>query len=84
MHELAAAQRQCNGTFTVLFLADGVMSLLQDDETVAIPQLQSRYSAADLKARGLLALARKRGMDVFQDADLAGLLKRHRHCLSWK
>jgi sulfur relay protein TusB/DsrH len=69
---------------TVLFLADGVMRLLQDDEAVAIPQFQSRYSAADLAARGMLALARKRGMDVFEDEDLTGLLKRHRHCLSWK
>jgi sulfur relay protein TusB/DsrH len=69
---------------TVLFLADGVMRLLQDDEAVSIPRLHRRFSASDLAARGLLVLARKRGMDVFEDADLTGLLKRHRHCLSWK
>lgn len=69
---------------TVLFLADGVMCLLQGDDAESAVLVPGRYCEADLAARGLLALAQKRGLDIFQDADLGSLLERHRHCLSWK
>lgn len=69
---------------TVLFLADGVMRLLQDDDDEGAVLVPGRYCEADLAARGLLALAQERGIDIFQDADLGILLERHRHCMSWK
>ena len=69
---------------TVLFLADGVMRLLQDDDDEGAVLVPGRYCEADLAARGLLALAQERGIDIFQDTDLGILLERHRHCMSWK
>ena len=69
---------------TVLFLADGVMRLLRDDDVEGAVRVPGRYCEADLAARGLLALAQERGIDIFQDADLGSLLERHRHCMSWK
>ena len=70
---------------TVLMLADGVTVLLQ--EPIESPQgthARRCYARADLAARGLLLLAQARGVDVLEDSEIAGLLERHAHCLSWK
>ena len=38
----------------------------------------------DLEARGLLVAAQSAHVRTLADSEFAGLLKAHRHCLSWK
>lgn len=79
---LADCVAHCCAQDAVLFLDAGVLHLLHDrgPEVVAA---QAHYLEADLQARGLLDLARRRGVRVLDDAGFCELLAAHRHCLTW-
>lgn len=70
---------------SVLFLDAGVLHLLQ---TPLRPSERSAaaicYAAADLRAHGLLELARREGVDIVDDARCCELLALHAHSLTWK
>lgn len=68
----------------MFFLADGVMALLDGYKEVFPRWTEAGFSATDLAARGIEAVAENTGVTIFQDEELAVLLARHRHCLSWK
>jgi len=93
LHLLAGAGRQALDDClsqaeegdSVLFLDAGVLHLL------TIPQqpsgssaVASFYAAADLRAHGLLELARREGADIIDDAAFCQLLASHQHSLTWK
>ena len=84
----AAALRDCATVAvagdSVLFLADGVMALLNEEAHSLGDGIDLFWSGNDLQARGLAELAARAGVQAAADEDLAGLLAGHRHCLSWK
>lgn len=84
----AAALRECATVAvagdSVLFLADGVMALLNEATHCLDDGIDRLWSRNDLQARGLAELAARAGVQAAADEDLAGLLAGHRHCLSWK
>ena len=69
---------------TVLILADGVMALLHTPLTRFPDGCGVLFSAPDLEARGLAAVAAERDIGVVEDVGITTLLADHRHCLSWK
>ena len=68
---------------SVLFLADGVMSLLNDEADCFDDGVELMYSRIDVRARGLETLASRNGVQQLEDDGLAPLLNEHGHCLSW-
>lgn len=68
----------------VLFLADGVMTLLDGGPAVFDDGIERMYSRIDVQARGLAELAAQRSVRQVEDDRLPELLCTHCHCLSWK
>ncbi|MGK2927285.1 MAG: DsrH/TusB family sulfur metabolism protein [Lysobacterales bacterium] len=72
----------CVAGDALLFLDAGVLQLLQ-----ALPGLPSgaeaHFLAADLQARGLLDVARRRQLSVLDDDAFCDLLTAHGRCLTW-
>jgi sulfur relay protein TusB/DsrH len=70
-----------------LFLDAGVLHLLQYADgsltTALAPAAEAHYLAADLQARGLLALARRLEVSVVDDLAFCEMLAAHDHCLTW-
>jgi len=70
---------------SLLFLDAGVLHCLQPE--FRLPEAlkdAAWFSAADLDARGLGAVARRAGLQLAADARFSQLLRQHRHCLTWK
>lgn len=70
---------------SVLFLDAGVLQLLHKlPRQSGSSAVAAYYSAADLRAHGLLEVARREGADVVDDAGCCELLALHPHSLTWK
>jgi sulfur relay protein TusB/DsrH len=69
---------------TMLFLDCGVLHLLRlaagspGESTAAV-----MFAEKDLRAHGLLHLARRVQADTLDDAGFCELLETHQHCLTW-
>lgn len=68
----------------VLFLDAGVQHLLHFGSGPLAGLAEAHFSAADLQAHGLFALARRTGVSVIDDAGFCALLQAHHHCLTWR
>ena len=79
-----ACQRMVDTGDTVLLLADGVMVLAEERPPGFGDGVDVVYNRTDIEARGLVALAAGAAVAVVADRDLPPLLRRHRHCVSWK
>ncbi len=69
----------------MVFIDSGVMHLVS--ESGARTDLRSpglAFSREDLEARGLLRIAQKQGVKILSDRAVAGLFRKHEHCLTWK
>lgn len=81
---LCAARRMAGAGDTVCLLADGVMVLAEEGAAGFADGVQLVCATTDLEARGLGGLASDLAVATASDREIAGLLRRHRHCLSWK
>ena len=80
-----ACRKFCNAGDSVLFLDDGVRQLLLGEPGKQLPPgVAVYYSEPDLRARGLHGAAGHDRVRTLPDDAFTGLLKGHRHCLSWK
>ncbi|MDH3940153.1 MAG: hypothetical protein OET46_04110 [Xanthomonadales bacterium] len=69
----------------VLFVDDGVMWLAAANIGEEPPfACSSMFLAADLQARGLLAVAHDLQVRVVTDQEFPDLLRKHATCLTWK
>jgi len=69
---------------SVLFLDAGVLQLLRSGPvSLAGGSAAVYFAAVDLRAQGLVDLARRSQVDILEDAGFCALLERHRHCLTW-
>jgi sulfur relay protein TusB/DsrH len=75
---------QVAATDSVLFLDAGVLHLLRASaDSLAGSAAAVYFGDADLRAHGLLELARRAQLDVLDDAGFCDLLAAHTHCLTW-
>lgn len=80
-----ACRRACSAGDSVLFMDNGVRQLLLGEPGKQLPPgVAMHFSKPDLEARGLLKAATEARLRLLDDADFPDLLRRHRHCLSWK
>ena len=80
-----ACRKLCKAGDSVVFLDDGVRQLLLGEPGKKLPPgVAVFYSGPDLDARGLAGAAERAHVRTLADAAFTGLLKQHRHCLSWK
>lgn len=69
---------------TVLFLDAGVLHLLcVAAGSLGGPAAAVFFADADLRAHGLLELARRVQAEILDDAGFCELLAVHEHCLTW-
>lgn len=80
-----ACRRACSAGDSVLFMDNGVRQLLVGEPGKQLPPgVAMHFGKADLEARGLLSAATEARVRLLDDDGIPDLLKRHRHCLSWK
>ena len=63
---------------------DRAVYLLIRDEDLTGPSSELSLRAADLDAHGLRTTAEEGGWHIVSDDDIANLLARYTHCVSWK
>ena len=80
-----ACRKLCSAGDSVLFCDNGVRQLLLGEPGKRLPPgVAVFYSRPDLEARGLAGAAELAQVRTLADSAFAGLLGKHRHCLSWK
>lgn len=67
----------------VVFLDAGVLHLLSAAAALPTSPGDVFFADADLRAHGLLEVARDAQAGVINDAGICGLLARCEHCLTW-
>ena len=70
---------------SMVFIDAGVMHLVAESGLqIDLNSPGLAFSREDLEARGLLRVARDRGVKILDDRGMVALLRNHEHCLTWK